>query len=153
MDEIYRKEMCRLYLKNYFKTTLAIQNGFDSLDVYKQLTMAKNVQAKVIIERSIMQNKSLTRFKCRFSLPSRLTSPSSPTSPPLLSEESYSFLLSDAILMLPLSRTLPQLLIEHWFWFMPLTCISLFSSCHLEWILIFLLPDCPLGCKLYGGRE
>ena len=132
MDEIYRKEMCRLYLKNYFKTTLAIQNGFDSLDVYKQLTMAKNVQAKVIIERSIMQNKSLTRFKCRFSLPSRLTSPSSPTSPPLLSEESYSFLLSDAILMLPLSRTLPQLLIEHWFWFMPLTCISLFSSCHLE---------------------
>ena len=132
MDEIYRKEMCRLYLKDYFKTTLAIQNGFDSLDVYKQLTMAKNVQAKVIIERSIMQNKSLTRFKCRFSLPSRLTSLSSPTSPPLLSEESYSFLLSDAILMLPLSRTLPQLLIEHWFWFMPLTCISLFSSCHLE---------------------
>ena len=76
MDEIYRKEMCRLYLKNYFKTTLAIQNGFDSLDD-TQLTMAKNVQAKLIIERSIMQNKTLTRFKCRFSLLSRLASPTS----------------------------------------------------------------------------
>ena len=79
VDAIYRKELCRLYLKNYFKTTLTIQNGFDSLDD-KQLTMAKNVQAKLIIERSIMQNKTLTRFKCRFSLLSRLTSPSSPTS-------------------------------------------------------------------------
>ena len=79
VDAIYRKELCRLYLKNYFKTTLTIQNGFNSLDD-KQLTMAKNVQAKLIIERSIMQNKTLTRFKCRFSLLSRLTSPSSPTS-------------------------------------------------------------------------
>lgn len=66
MDGIYRKAMCGL-LKNNFPKTRAVGNGFDYLGK-KQFIMAKNIPARGLKERFIMQNKTLTRRSLRGSV-------------------------------------------------------------------------------------